>query len=208
MPSCRLALGTLVVLIGSTVLLGQNQAGNSASTEASRNVRRREQWFMQGRSSVLEPAANARYRTLRQKIASRAIGTPNSPIPNSSGSAFSGDWIQLGPQPVISDASGVGLQDYNYVAGRATAVAIDPADPTGNTVYLGGAFGGVWKSTNAGPLSPSPGSVAWVPLTDNQATLAVGSIAIKPQLSNPDATKSVILVGTGRPTVPQILTTA
>lgn len=197
MPSCRFALATLVVLIGSAVLFGQNPTGNSAATEASRNIRRREQWFMQGRASSREPAANARYRALRQKTASRAIRTPNSPIPNSSGSAFSGDWIQLGPEPVISDASGVGLQDYNYVAGRATAVAIDPADPTGNTVYLGGAFGGVWKSTNAGPLSPNPGSVAWVPLTDTQATLAIGSIAIQPQPSNPDATKSVILVGTG-----------
>src|SRR5450631_2289602 len=197
MPSCRLALATLVVLAGNTIFFGQNRTENSAATEAAHNIRRREQWFMQGRASGLEPAAIARFRALRQKTASRAIRTPNSPTPNSSGSTFSGDWIQLGPEPVISDASGVGLQDYNYVAGRATAVAIDQADPTGNTVYLGGAFGGVWKSTNAGPLSPNPGSVAWVPLTENQATLAVGSIAIQPQLTNPDATKSVILVGTG-----------
>ena len=89
------------------------------------------------------------------------------PSPDSPGNAISGDWVQLGPAPVISDASGVGLQDYNFVAGRATTVAIDPADSTGNTVYVGGAFGGVWKSTNAGPLSSFPGSVAWVPLTDS-----------------------------------------
>ena len=36
--------------------------------------------------------------------------------------------------------------------GRATAVAVDPADGTGNTVYIGGAYGGVWKSSNAGAL--------------------------------------------------------
>ena len=65
-------------------------------------------------------------------------------------------WAPLGPAPLASDASGFGIQDYGWVSGRATAVAVDPADGTGNTVYLGGANGGVWKSTNAGPSSPSP----------------------------------------------------
>ena len=41
------------------------------------------------------------------------------------------------------------MQDYHWVAGRGTAVAIDPADSTGNTVYIGGAQSGVRKSTNA-----------------------------------------------------------
>ncbi len=130
-------------------------------------------------------------------MALRAIRSAQSPSPDSPANALSGDWVQLGPAPVISDASGVGLQDYNFVAGRATTVAVDPADSTSNTVYVGGAFGGLWKSSNAGPLSSLPGSVAWAPLTDNQATLAIGSIAIQPQLNNPDPAKSVILAGTG-----------
>jgi hypothetical protein len=86
-------------------------------------------------------------------------------------------WTPLGPAPLASDASGLGVQDYGPVAGRATAVAIDPADTTGNTVYVGGAYGGVWKSTNAGTISPNPSSVTWTPLTDGQPTLAVGAIA-------------------------------
>ncbi|HXZ40994.1 MAG TPA: hypothetical protein VEG68_09645, partial [Terriglobales bacterium] len=104
-------------------------------------------------------------------------------------------WASLGPAPLASDASGVGQQDYGWVSGRATAVVIDPADATANTVYLGGAYGGVWKSTNAGATNPA--SVIWTPLTDNQATLAVGAIAVQPQLSNPSAANSIILVGTG-----------
>src|SRR6202040_3032934 len=44
-------------------------------------------------------------------------------------------------------------------------------------------------------LSPNPSSVTWTSITDTQATLAVGSIAIQP--GNTDPTKSVILVGTG-----------
>ena len=63
-------------------------------------------------------------------------------------------WTPLGPAPLASDASGLGVQDYGPVAGRATAVAIDPADASGNTVYVGGAYGGVWKSTNAGTIRP------------------------------------------------------
>jgi hypothetical protein len=104
-------------------------------------------------------------------------------------------WTSLGPAPLASDASGKGENDYGWVSGRATAVAIDPADPSGNTVYIGGAYGGVWKSTNAGPASQSPASVIWQPLTDNQATLAVGAIAIQP--GNTNSKNSLILVGTG-----------
>jgi hypothetical protein len=106
-------------------------------------------------------------------------------------------WVPLGPAPLASDASGVGQQDYDWVSGRATAVAVDPADASGNTVYVGGAYGGVWKSTNAGPLSQNESSVVWTPMTDNQATLSVGSIAIQPGNGNP--ANSLVLVGTGEP---------
>ena len=106
-------------------------------------------------------------------------------------------WIPLGPKPLASDSSGFGVQDYGWVAGRVTAVAVDPADGTGNTVFIGGAFGGVWKSSNAGGLSPNPSSVTWTPVTDDQATLAIGSIAIQPQLTSPDPDRSVVLAGTG-----------
>ncbi len=100
-------------------------------------------------------------------------------------------WVPLGPAPLASDATGDGGQDYNWVSGRATSVLIDPADTSGNTVLLGGAYGGLWKSINAGSLSSNPASVIWQPLIDDQPTLAVGAIALQPGNSN------VILVGTG-----------
>ncbi len=196
MATRRLVIASLLLLLGGICTLGQENPAQGGGAEASRNIHRREQWFAQGRTLDLEPAASARNHALRQKMAMRAIRRAQ-PRQESSLNAFAGEWVQLGPAPLISDASGVGLQDYNFVAGRATAVAIDPADSSGDTVYIGGAYGGIWKSLNAGPLSSNPGSVAWVPLTDNEATLAVGSIAIQPQLSNPDPRKSVILVGTG-----------
>ncbi len=100
-------------------------------------------------------------------------------------------WAPLGPAPLASNATGDGGQDYNWVSGRATSVLIDPADNTGNTVLLGGAYGGLWKSTNAGSQSSNPALVTWQALIDDQPTLAVGAIALQPGNS------SVMLVGTG-----------
>lgn len=154
--------------------------------------RARELWMLKGRSAPRENTAALRQNALHQKLRLRALAAASSLSP----SAGSG-WVSLGPLPLPSDASGIGLQDYGWVSGRATAVAIDPNDPTGNTVFAGGAYGGVWKSNNAGPLSYNPNSVSWTPVTDAQATLAVGALAVQPQKSNPDPNKSIVLVGTG-----------
>jgi len=63
------------------------------------------------------------------------------------------------------------------------AIEIDPTDPSGKTVYVGAASGGVWKTTDG---------VNWIPLTDNQPSLAIRSLAL-------DATTSPVTVyaGTG-----------
>jgi hypothetical protein len=193
----RLLVAGLGMLLGSVAAFAQASRVENAAAESARNIHRREQWFAQGRVVMAHPDAAARYRALQDKMKARAIRRPQGSPTISSTNVLLGDWVPLGPAPEASDASGVRLQDYNYVAGRATAVAVDAADSTGNTVYIGGAYGGVWKSINAGPLSTDPGSVAWGPLTDDQATLAVGAIAIQPQLTNPNPANSVILVGTG-----------
>ena len=53
-------------------------------------------------------------------------------------------WTLVGPRPI-----------YDGFAGRVTAIAIDPTN--NNTVYIGGAEGGVWKTTDGG--------TNWTPLT-------------------------------------------
>ena len=165
----------------------------------------REQWFMRGRLIPGELAAVLRYRAHQQKMQARAARVAAAQSAGldtfSQASGAASGWIPLGPAPLASDASGVGQQDYNWVSGRATAVAVDSADLTGNTVYAGGAYGGVWKSANAGPLSLTASAVTWTPVIDNKETLAVGAIAIQPQLTNPDPTKSVILSAPAKPTV-------
>ncbi|MFZ1756707.1 MAG: hypothetical protein WAU10_23345, partial [Caldilineaceae bacterium] len=90
-------------------------------------------------------------------------------------------WQNIGPAPMV--ASKVGQQNID-VSGRVTALVIHPNDS--NIVYLGAAQGGVWKTTNGGD--------SWTPLTDNQASLSMGALALDPQ--NPDT----IYAGTGEPT--------
>jgi hypothetical protein len=143
-------------------------------------------WNRQAHGPPETSAAALRLRAYQQKLALRAQHASHSKP-----DAGSGGWTPVGPAPLASDATGTGAQDYNWVSGRATTVLIDPADTSGNTVLLGGAYGGLWKSTNAGSLSANPAAVVWQPLIDNQPTLSVGAIALQPENSN------VILVGTG-----------
>jgi len=155
-------------------------AQQSVSTAPLIRIRKaaREQWQTRGRITPGTNAADLRRRAIAQKIKMRSAGAA---------AAFGSGagWSSLGPLPLPSDASGVGLQDYNWISGRTTAVAIDPNDGTGNTIFAGGAYGGLWKSTNAGNSSPNPSTVIWTPLTDDQATLAIGAISIQPQSANP-----------------------
>ncbi|MGB9490738.1 MAG: hypothetical protein WCA92_09745 [Terriglobales bacterium] len=94
-------------------------------------------------------------------------------------------WVALGPAPLLSDQN-----FYGAVAGRTTAIAIDPTDATGNTIYVASASGGVWKSTNAANTTAT--NVTWTALTDQQASLVNGAVSVKPD-------GSVVLVGTGEP---------
>jgi len=196
----RTTYGLLVV--GAVVGMGvfscaqeSTQPSTSTSSAITEGENRqhalaRQKWQMAGRRIPGANAASLRARAIQQRLQMRSARALNT-------APTTGAWVSLGPKPLPSDASGTGLQDYGFVSGRATAIAIDPNDPSGNTVFAGGAYAGIWKSTNAGSLSPNPSSAAWTPLTDTQATLAIGSIAVQPPLSNPDPAKSVVLVGTG-----------
>jgi hypothetical protein len=81
-------------------------------------------------------------------------------------------WQQLGPERIPSNITSTG---------RLTAIAVHPNDP--NTIYVGGAQGGVWKTIDGG--------TTWMPRTDKECSLAMGSIAIDPV--NPE----IVYAGTG-----------
>lgn len=75
-------------------------------------------------------------------------------------------WRQIGP---------------TKVGGRVRSIAVHPTD--GNTLWVGAADGGVWKSTDAG--------ANWEPLMQNNNAIAMGALAVDP--NNP----SILYAGTG-----------
>jgi photosystem II stability/assembly factor-like uncharacterized protein len=92
------------------------------------------------------------------------------PIASGPGGAL---WQLLGPAPLVSGTTRLG--------GRTPSIALDPSNP--DTLYIGAALGGVWRSTDSG--------ASWTPLTDDQPSLAMGSIMVDPTDSN------VLYAGTG-----------
>jgi hypothetical protein len=97
-------------------------------------------------------------------------------------------WRSAGPQPVNSEdptyqdpvvnnfGAGWGID-----AGRVTAVAVDPRND--DTIYMGAADGGIWKTTDGG--------ATWASIGDELDTQAIGAIAIA--TGSPDT----LYVGTG-----------
>ena len=106
-------------------------------------------------------------------------------------------WTAVGPESVV-DKNNLLLATAgtpNGYAGRVSAIAVDPSDPSGNTVYVGGASGGIWKTTNF--LTTDPNGPTYIPLTDFGPTsgMNVGSIAVFAR--NNDPRQSIIIAGTG-----------
>jgi hypothetical protein len=190
-----------VVLCGALAPLLAQQISSRRSRamrpqDSVEPVRRRAEWFFRQRASsnghiptslLLQAFAQNRKMvsvngTFVERAAALTLKPEIAPSLHS--------WTPLGPQPTANTAF------YGNVSGRVTALAVDPCDATGNTVYAGGADGGVWVSFNA--LSGNP--VTWQPLTDYQPSLSTGALALAPkpcQTFNGHAQSNLILVGTG-----------
>src|SRR3989442_8820004 len=72
------------------------------------------------------------------------------------------NWFPIGPAPGHFGSFPGGI------SGRATAVAANPANV--NDIWLGTSQGGVWHSTDGGST--------WAPKSDDQPSLAIGSLAL------------------------------
>lgn len=86
---------------------------------------------------------------------------------------------RLRSQPPSNRAAISGIQwqerGPNNVSGRTRAILVDANDGWGNTLWAGGAGGGLWKTTNV--LSPTP---TWTAVDDLFDNLAISSIAQDP----------------------------
>jgi len=125
-------------------------------------------------------------------LPSRPSAAETTPLAAAASPMTTSNWTAAGPIAVNS-------LNFGLVTGRISAIALDPSDATGNTVYLGTTGGGVWKSQNAASATPS--TVAFVPITDGLAALAgvqdaglsVGAVTVQP------GGTGVVLAGLGDP---------
>jgi len=133
--------------------------------------------------------------TARQQAARAVAGRSNwrsDAVRPQSTTAATSTWQALGPTAVLT-------AEYGLVTGRVSALALDPADATGNKLYLGTTGGGVWVAQNAATGSAS--NVVFSPLTDTvgaltgttDASISIGALTVQP------GGTGVILAGTGDP---------
>ena len=122
-------------------------------------------WFAKQKSSVRKSGRGSSFKPVIEQLESRLAPTAST-------------WTSVGPSTINETSDG-----GPNAAGRLTALAVDPNDPSGNTVYAGGAGGGVWETTDfysyATGMNPLPGP-KWTNLTDNLPAL------VNDQLLNPN----------------------
>lgn len=184
-----------------TATLGQRvlQPGDEgAAVFREDNPGQRERWFYEQRAYPLgyipfgirqraveaRDAMRARERRLgigsfAPRARTAAPEAADAPVGSQTIPPSTTQWTFIGPQPVTSTSGTI-----KQVSGRTSAIAVDPANP--QIVYVGGAQGGVWKSTDGG--------ATWAAISDFEASLAIGAIAIDP--TDPQ----IVYVGTGEQT--------
>ncbi len=117
--------------------------------------------------------------------------------------ALSADtWTAVGPASIVASntstttsSSSAPEADSSGRSGRVTGLAVDPSDPSGNTVYVAGATGGIWKTTDF--LTTNPNGPTYIPLTQFGPTFAIniGGLAVFGR--NNDPNQSIIFAATG-----------
>ncbi|HEV2194267.1 MAG TPA: IPT/TIG domain-containing protein [Candidatus Acidoferrum sp.] len=165
-------------------------AGASANdADGPEALRKRAEWFYKQRSSVGgHIPAGARFKAFQHmqqmmlregKLTQRLDGSYAEVAPQSWLSplgAVTSPWTSIGPTPTTGGF-------FSPVTGRVTTIAVDPSDSTGNTVLIGGAMGGIWRTTDGG--------ASWTAVGDQNASLAMGSIAFAP------SNHSIVYAATG-----------
>jgi hypothetical protein len=132
-------------------------------------IQKRDEWFYQQRSSangripggarIKAFAHMQRMMEAEGKLVRRADGTFAVALPSA---VTTPTWTSIGPAPTSGGT-------FSPTSGRITTIAVDPSDSSGNTVLIGGAQGGIWRTTDAG--------VTWTAVGDQNPSLAMGSIA-------------------------------
>ena len=189
----RWTVGCCIVIFAGTLGWAQSGPQTGGGQSGNPSVQRvRTRRFLAGRTLSSGVAAATAMETARHQHATMIVRRPVAAVAEPRLSGLSANPVPVGPLQVTTAA-------YGNVTGRVSSIAIDPADVSGNTVYIGTTGGGVWKSTNAaGPAA----SVVFTPLTDtlpvfsaNAGTPVIPSLSIEAV----SVSSGVVLAGTGDP---------
>ncbi len=87
-----------------------------------------------------------------------------------------GTWVERGPSyDAVGASNGNTRANSGIASGRIRAILVDAADATGNTVWVGGVAGGLWKTTD---ITASPAT--WNFVNDFFSNMAITSICQNP----------------------------
>ena len=165
-----LVLAALSLAISLGAFAAEDESDEGEGRDESWQIEQRQQWFVESRGLLTHPeAAQLRTAAVQDLKQQRALVDARR--------ASVGEvWQEAGP-------SSMNMIDWimGRVSGRVNAITPMPGDD--NTIYLGSAAGGVWKTTNAG--------VSWTPIFDEVGTLPIGAITIDAGAPN------TVWVGTG-----------
>jgi photosystem II stability/assembly factor-like uncharacterized protein len=165
----------IVYIIFSSLVFSQdlyikyNPYDNANSYNLKKNAFNRERWFYEQRMYPNNFIPENAYENAQNQ---------KKLLINKNGRYFdkNASWVNIGPTPGY-------LFSYGNISSRITSVKYDPSNP--NIIYLGGAYGGLWKSTNGG--------LNWIQKTDFEVSLSTGAIAI-------GTPSNIIYYGTGEAT--------
>jgi photosystem II stability/assembly factor-like uncharacterized protein len=156
--SRRQAIGAIAKDENESRLLASeaDDEGIPGDGEAEEDIEARNDWFLFQRTypSGAIPV-EARHKAL---VAASRIRIESAIAPTATR-----NWQSIGPSPTFSYF----FNNWGMTSGRINALAVSPANP--RIVIAGSATGGIWRSTDEG--------ASFVPVSDDQVDLAVGSLA-------------------------------
>ncbi|MBL0162206.1 MAG: PKD domain-containing protein [Xanthomonadales bacterium] len=165
-----LLLVALSLAISLRAFAVENESEEGEGRDESWQIEQRQLWFVESRGLLDHPDAAKLRASAVQELKLQRL------LVDATRASVGEVWQEAGP-------SSMNMIDWimGRVAGRVNAITPRPGDD--NTVYLGSAAGGVWKTTNAG--------ISWTPIFDQVGTLPIGAITID------SAAPDTIWVGTG-----------
>ncbi len=130
-------------------------------------------WLWEDRASPLGFVPPGALERARRQIAAHQRAHPPQ-------RTFVTPWAPLGPAPILGGQIGA-TGGTRPMSGRVVDIAVDP----GNNAHwlIGAAQGGIWETSDSG--------TTWAPRSDDQASLAMGSLAFAAGLP------AVVYAGTG-----------